>query len=162
LSIYDIIVTILIVITLIYGFILYYLKKNFRKQIIEIKRLINKLHGRRASELRKIRKRYIIFVILSGRNFTKKEIEDTVRETFTKYFGEQTLVKADPQLIYFEPSIQRGVIRTSHIYKDYVIASLGLIRKINDTPCLFIPLKTTGTIKRARKILYRLRRELQK
>jgi len=88
-------------------------------------------------------------------------LEKYIRERFRVLFGETNLVKADPQLIYYDPGIKRGVIRVAHTYKDQLIALLGSIREINGVKTLIIPLKSTGTIKRARKILYRLRRELQ-
>jgi len=109
--------------------------------------------------VKRLRKRYIVFAVLSEKKYSKKEVERSVRDLMRDFFGEELLVKADPQLIYFDPALQRGVIRVAHIYKDHVIAAFALIQEIDGAKCLVIPIKTTGTIKKAKRILYSLRQE---
>ncbi len=114
------------------------------------------------TRVKRIRKRYIVFAILSDRRFDKRILEKTIRDYWAKYLGSIMLIRADPQVIYYEPSINRGVLRIAHKYKYHAIALLGFIREINGSKCLVIPLKTTGTLKKARQILYSLRKDLQK
>ncbi len=140
-----------------------YLYKRNRDRINILEQVIKTLAKKPDKNIYRIRKRYIVFTILSNnKKYSRREIEKSIREKLREIFGTEALVKADPQLIYYEPNINRGVIRTTHIYKEHVIATLGLVREINGTKCLIIPLKTTGTLKKAKKILYRLRKELQK
>ncbi len=136
----------------------------------EIKRIREKLKVLLAEEVesaelywgKKIRKRYIVFTILSEQKLSKQDVEHVIREKFKQYFGEQELVKADPQLIYFDPNLQRGIIRTTQLHKDKLLSVFQLIKEVNGIKCLFIPVKTTGTMKKARGILYRFDREYHK
>ena len=125
-------------------------------KVSKLENLVKSLFSRKERSIKKIRKRYIVFSIISKHRYKRIEVEEAIRRAFSEMFGEISAAKADPQLIYFDPSIQRGVIRVSHIYKDHVIALLGFIREINGRSCLLIPIKTTGTIRKARKILYTL------
>ena len=139
--------------------ILIYYMVRIRRELSRIKQLLSRAKFRTDEErIKKIRKRYIVFAVLSEKKFEKRDVEKCLRMTFKQYFGEILLIKADPQLIYFDPSIQRGVIRVAHKYRDQVLASLSMIREINGVKCLIIPLKTTGTIKKARKIMYSFER----
>ncbi len=136
------------------------------KRINRVHRLLGvalKLKEPQALEkIGRIRKRYIVFSVVSeGKPLTRKAIEEGIRRAFKELYGETILVRADPQIVYYEPSVKRGVIRVAHLYKDQMIALLGSIKNIDDTKVLIIPVKTTGTIKKARKILYMMRRELQ-
>jgi len=128
------------------------LRLRFIYKLLSMKRM--KKPGR-------IRKRYIVFAIISERDLEKKEVEKTIRDTWRKVFGELSLARADPQLIYFEPSIQRGIIRVRHTYKKECLALLGLIHEINNIKCILAPITTSGTLKRAQRKLYMLRKDLQ-
>ncbi|ABN69955.1 ribonuclease P protein subunit Rpp14 [Staphylothermus marinus F1] len=140
------------------------LRLNVLQKNIDLLKLVYIKSKEAMSKPSKIRKRYIVFAILSSSDFNidKTTIEKSIRLYWEKFFGRISLVKADPQLIYFDPSIKRGVLRVAHIYKDEALAVLGIIKKINNYNCLLIPLKTTGTLKKARKIMYSLRKDLQK
>ncbi|MCD6301397.1 MAG: Rpp14/Pop5 family protein, partial [Staphylothermus sp.] len=134
---------------------------SLRKETTQLKKiLIQKVEEK--IEKKKLRKRYLVFAILSEQKIDKKSIEETIRTHWIRFFGEKSLIKADPQLVYYEPSIKRGVIRVAHLYKDELIALMSTIKKIGNANCLLIPIKTAGTIKKARKLLYSLRRDLQK
>lgn len=131
-----------------------YLK--LRSRVRSLNKLVGELLVRPASLDRRVRKRYVVFSIVSSEELDKHLVERAIRGQYRKYFGELHLVKADPQLIYFDQKLQRGVVRVTHAYVESLIAVLSLIREVNSHKCLFIPLKTTGTIKRARRALYAL------
>ncbi len=106
----------------------------------------------------RIRKRYIVFYVMGNGSLDKKIINNAIRSTWKNYLGELSLIKADPQVIVFDQKLARGILRVAHIYKKEAIAILCLIRNINGTEVLLIPLKTTGTLKKARKTMYEERR----
>ena len=108
---------------------------------------------------RRIRKRYVVFTILSDKNLSKRDVESVITRVFKDFYGSDLLVKADPQLVYYEPRLMRGVIRVNGLYKDQLISVLGFIRDVNGVKCLFIPVKTTGTIRKARRIMERLEKD---
>ncbi len=133
----------------------------YRKMIKRLEETIKILHkdvGEALTKKRRLRRRYIVFTIISSNKFLKQEIEEALRAKLSSLYGIIGLAKSDPQLVYYEPELKRGIIRTSHLTKDYVLAALSLIKEVNGKKLLVIPVKTTGTIKRARKILYSLRK----
>uniref|UniRef100_A0A7C4D9F8 Ribonuclease P protein component 2 n=2 Tax=Staphylothermus marinus TaxID=2280 RepID=A0A7C4D9F8_STAMA len=155
-----ILLSLLIVLTILY--LILYLK--LRSKLSLLNRIVRGIIIKESSseKINKIRKRYIVFSIISNSSFNKQLLEKTIRDSYRKYFGEISLIQADPQLIYFDYSLQRGIIRTTNLHKNSVVITLSLIREINSSKCLIIPLKTTGTIKKARRILYKLHRDVAK
>ena len=129
--------------------------KRLEKQITFIKKYLEISEKTVPS---RIRKRYIVFYVMGNGSLDKKKINNAVRSTWKNYLGEFSLIKADPQVIVFDQKLARGILRVAHVYKKEAIAILGLIRNIDETEVLLIPLKTTGTLKKARKTMYEERR----
>ncbi|MEM4809023.1 MAG: Rpp14/Pop5 family protein, partial [Desulfurococcaceae archaeon] len=65
--------------------------------------------------------------------------------------------KASPYLVFFDETSQRGIYRIVHLYLNFLIATLGLVKIIDGKKCVLIPLKTTGTLKKAHEILRKIR-----
>jgi len=133
-------------------------------KLANLTKLVKSLHALSHAKLivekprRKLRKRYVVFAVLSEKKHSKNDVEKAIRNTFREYFGELLLASCDPQLIYFDSERQRGVIRCTHSCKMQVLAALALIREIEHEKCLIVPIRVTGTIKKARKILYTSRK----
>ena len=105
----------------------------------------------------KIRRRYIVFTVISEHNISKRELEKAIREVVKELYGIIGLTKSDPQIIFYDPSVKRGVLRTGHLTSNILIASLSSVDNINGKEVLIIPIKTSGTLKRAKKYLYMIR-----
>ncbi len=133
------------------------LYSSIRRLREQVKLIVSRKVEEALSRTKRIRKRYIVFTIISEHEFNRKEIEKAVRRKLAVLYGLINLAKADPQLVFYDPKLKRGIIRTSHIMKDYVIAALTTTREINGKKLLIIPVKTTGTIKRAKKIMYTIK-----
>ncbi len=104
---------------------------------------------------RRLRRRYIVFSLITEAGYPdKKSLESALRRSFARYFGEAELVKADPQLIYYDEKLGRGVIRVAHTHVDKMLAAIGLTKNIAGIKTLILTLKTTGTLKRAKKTMY--------
>ena len=134
--------------------LMYSLIKRIRLQLDLI---IKKDVEEALTKVKKIRRRYIVFSIVSEHDFDKRELEKAIRKKLALLYGIISLAKADPQLVFYDPRLKRGVIRTSHVMKDYVLAALSITRTINGKQLLIIPIKTTGTIKKAKKIMYTIK-----
>ena len=154
----EILLLVSIAILVVSVYLLYNNLKMYRKALFLLKM---RAEDEVLAKTGKLRKRYIVFAVISQTRYSKKDLSEAIRTTFKHLFGEAILVKADPYIVYYDPGVMRGVIRVSHIYKNHVLAVLSLIPRITGLDALIIPLKTTGTIKKARKILYKHRRELQ-
>lgn len=142
------------IVSLLIVLLMYSLIKRIRLQLDLI---IKKDVEEALTKVKKIRRRYIVFSIISEHDFDKRELEKAIRKKLALLYGIISLAKADPQLVFYDPRLKRGVIRTSHVMKDYVLAALSIIRNINGKQLLIIPIKTTGTIKKAKKIMYTIK-----
>jgi ribonuclease P/MRP protein subunit POP5 len=102
----------------------------------------------------KIRKRYIVFQVISKKSFDQRTVEDALRRAFRSLYGFKGLLQADPRLVYYDEKLNRGVIRIPHTYKYQTLAVLHTIREIDKDKVIILPVKTTGTIKKAREIVF--------
>lgn len=103
--------------------------------------------------VKKLRKRYVVFATLCENKVGYNDVDNAIKEAFLKLYGELTMQKASPRLLLFDEKKQRGIVRVLHLYTDHFIALLGYVKKIGNTNCVLIPLKVTGTVKKARKYL---------
>lgn len=102
---------------------------------------------------RRLRKRYMVFEVLSNKRVGKGDLEHEIRNTFKKIFGDIQLARASISLTYYDENLSIGVIKFTHIYKYKVLASLGVIKNVGDTKVLIIPLRTTGSLRKALKYI---------
>ncbi len=124
-----------------------------RKKIKLLEALAEAEKTEALAKMGKLRKRYIVIAVVAPFNPSRKEVEEAIRRKLEELYGIIGLAKADPQLVYYEPKLKKGVIRTNQYTKDLVIAALSIIDGIAGKQALIIPVKTTGTIKKAKKIL---------
>lgn len=126
---------------------LYLLRKSYR-----IYRLVARGEVEK-ERVKRLRKRYVVFAALCENRVGYNDVDTTIREAFIKLYGEITAQKASPRLVLFDEERQRGVVRILHLYTDHFIALLGYIKRVGNTNCVLVPLKVTGTVKKARKLL---------
>ncbi len=104
---------------------------------------------------RKRRRRYIAALILyDGKlpvdpRVVQRSIEDAVK----RLAGEVGVAEARPQVVYYDPVRGAVIIRTNHLAKSLVLASLLLIREIGGVRVRVVPLRTAGTIRSAKRYL---------
>ncbi len=103
--------------------------------------------------LRKPRRRYLVFRVLSEKELDEETFKKAIMTGFREIVGDLGLSQTDIRLILYESKSGCGILRFNHTYKDLVLLCLALIRNINDIKVAIIPYKTTGTIKRAQEIL---------
>ncbi len=102
----------------------------------------------------KVRKRYIVFRVLCDKKPEGYEVETAIINTLARLYGEPFINKAMINVVYYDKERMKGIIRTTSEYKDNIIAGIGFVRCIGGSKALVIPIKTTGTIKRARDYIY--------
>ncbi|BAK54288.1 ribonuclease P protein Pop5 [Sulfurisphaera tokodaii str. 7] len=116
---------------------------SYRTRIIYIKKIKNKRDTRA--------KRYVIFDIISEDNFEIREIEEAVRNSVKELGGKIWLDLSNPKVIMIYNN--RGIISTNRIGYKIIIASLPLIKKIKNKEVLLVPRRTTGSLKRAKRLI---------
>jgi len=130
----------------------YFLRK-VRRVLRVWKTLVEKERGKPS----KPRKRYVVFTLACSGNPSREVIEKHVENAFTTYYGKAVLAKASPQLIFMDEAVRKGVYRVSHLYVKHLISLFTIPLETGECKCLIIPLKTTGTLKKALKIIERER-----
>ena len=112
---------------------------------------------------RKRRRRYIVFHLVSEDGYPPPEdVEKAILQAVEKLAGQLTVALGRVQLVYYHPDIGAGIIAASHDTKYVVLAALGLVRRINGKRVVVVPVRTTGTIKRAKRALGLTIREMQR
>lgn len=105
---------------------------------------------------KKPRKRYVVFAISSEECPRSRELEELIESEAIRLMGEWFLQKASPHLVYYDEKMCVGIYRVTHLYKDDFIAILELVgRSSKNRKMLIRALRTTGTLRSARKLLER-------
>jgi RNase P/RNase MRP subunit POP5 len=102
-------------------------------------------------ETKRKRKRYIVFRLVSEEMLPQEIIWQKIRSIISKVYGEPFLNKAMVDLVHYDEEKKAGILRVEQRYREQVIGALGLLREKN---LVVIPVKTAGTIRKAREYIY--------
>ncbi len=123
----------------------------------EAEDMLEKLRRRR-------RRRYIVFYVVTedGRPPPPEEVEKAILKATERLAGQLTVALARLQLVYYHPDTGAGILRASHDTKHLVLAAMALVRRIGGSRAILVPVRTTGTIRTAKRVLGLRLRELKK
>ncbi len=155
-----VVILLLITISLAYSIVAYQRSR-------ELAKIVGRLEGLIASSMenvetlaslskkakKKPRKRYIVFRLLSQEPIGHGDVENAIKTAISRLYGDYGLSLSRMYLAIYEPSTGYGVLRVSHLWKDKVIIALSYVRNIEDKPVLIIPIRISGSIKRAREVI---------
>jgi len=111
----------------------------------------------RLATLKPKRKRYIVFEVLYDGSLNFNDMNSLIMNSFKKLFGDYGISEFNIKLLQYDDKLKRGILRTNNVSKEAVIAGLSFIREINGKPISIYPIKTSGTLKKAREILNTLK-----
>jgi ribonuclease P/MRP protein subunit POP5 len=115
------------------------------------------LEAERALELlrRRRRRRYIAFYLIYEGDTppSPEEVERAILRAVERLAGQLAVANSRLQLVYYDPVRAVGIVRATNDTKYIVLAGMGLVRMIGGKRVMVIPVRTSGTIKRARKAL---------
>ncbi|MGC9071762.1 MAG: Rpp14/Pop5 family protein [Acidilobus sp.] len=100
------------------------------------------------------RKRYLVFEAIASSEVKEDDVRAAVEEAFRRLFGEMGLAEAGLRLILYDPVRRRGIIRVRSGSLHQLLAALGVVRRISGADAMIVPLRTAGTIRKARKYVY--------
>jgi len=83
----------------------------------------------------------------------EKKIIRAIWNTLTNLFGECSAYKCGLWIVDHNVDYKYFIIRCSNVTKYYLITSLVFIKKLDTLPIIFHTIKTTGTIKKIKKLL---------
>jgi ribonuclease P/MRP protein subunit POP5 len=86
-------------------------------------------------------------------NISNKSIEDAIRGSVKELLGNMWLEISNPKIVFYDPIKLQGIISTNRAGYKVVIASLPLVKEINNTKVLIVATRTTGSLKRAKKLM---------
>jgi ribonuclease P/MRP protein subunit POP5 len=118
---------------------------------------VKKLIEAKLRPVNKAKKRYVVFATICEERVSEREIEEAIRNNLVKHFGVDIYRKASPRIILYDIESGRGVIRVLHTCTNHLIATIGLVKQVGKTRCLIIPIRTTGTLKKAREYIRKLK-----
>lgn len=98
------------------------------------------------------RRRYIVFEVVPG-GVSEGELREAIVSTTRRIAGETGLALSGLALILYNEETSRGVIRVRHTHKNLALAVLGLTRHVSGKRVLLVPLASTGSLKRAKRLL---------
>lgn len=102
-----------------------------------------------AREKRKLSRRYMILKVVGG-SPTLRIIQGVIEEGIRKLFGASSISLIQPRVLYYNARTGKAVLRFRAAHKWRLLASLGLSEGLSN-PLVLIPLRTTGTLMKARR-----------
>ncbi|MBT4936134.1 hypothetical protein HOL21_00655 [Candidatus Woesearchaeota archaeon] len=95
------------------------------------------------------KKRYIVWKIVSDKDFTVQDIQSAVESALTSFLGQLGLAKASPLFLKEKCNNKTFIIKVNHKYVDECKSAIILIKKIKNMPVLLTSVTTSGTLKKA-------------
>jgi len=97
-------------------------------------------------------KRYIIIEIIGNiENLGEKILEENIRNAVKELGGKVWLEIANPRVVFIHGNF--GIISSTRAGYKLVLASLPYVKSINGVEVLLAPKRTTGSLKRAKKLI---------
>ncbi|MEM3406096.1 MAG: Rpp14/Pop5 family protein [Nitrososphaerota archaeon] len=100
--------------------------------------------------LKKIRKRYILYKVLTEKGeINKDDIQKIIAKTIYNLFGLKGLIEVSPKNILYDSSNKLGIIQCNHFSINKLFAALMVINENNKI--VIDPIKTSGLLSRVIK-----------
>jgi len=126
------------------------------KMIILTNKILLKVKGEKVKlkeALRKPRKRYIVFQVVSEKTLSRDEVKSIIDGLIKETFGLIGSGNINAKLISYDENNMKGILRCVHSYRDAVLFALAMASVKTKDKVNIIPLKTTGTLRKAREIV---------
>jgi ribonuclease P/MRP protein subunit POP5 len=121
---------------------------SFRRKSEELKPKVPRL------TLRKNKKRYIVFKVLSDHDdINVQDMEKQIRMALQELLGKVWLDISNPRVVIYDPGRMSGIISTNRLGYKAVLASLPFVKSVEDKEILLVPVRTTGSLKKAKHLM---------
>ncbi len=114
-------------------------------------------HARTVQRLARIkerpRRRYVVFHYIGDLEADAREIlERELLRAYREVFGIRGVELARPRIVLLDDKARCGVARIRHLYVNHLVGVMGLIRRVGGERILLIPVRATGTLRKAQEI----------
>ncbi len=99
-------------------------------------------------------KRYLVFEVITDgetEGISREAIDKALRDSFIELFGSIAYSDSSLRVVEFNTSTWRGIVRFRRSYRSKVLVSLGSVKEVEGIKVSLVPLRTVGTLKKARK-----------
>lgn len=120
-----------------------------RKCVTVLRELVNY----KKTKVSKPRKRYMVFELIpvSGElsGLGRRHVEEAIENVSKLLFGTLGYELMRPTLVYYDESRAVGIISFKHSWRNHILLALSLIKEVGGVKVMAVPVKTTGTRRRA-------------
>lgn len=128
-------------------------------RIVHIRKVLRLLSSKSLKKLiktqeKRLIKRYIVFEIFSEET-NIDVLKSILMDALSRELGIINLASCNIKLIWFSMKRRCGILRVKgpYICIPTVLSALSLIRNLDNRRVIIVPLKVTGTLKRAKKYI---------
>ncbi|MEM0043362.1 MAG: Rpp14/Pop5 family protein [Sulfolobales archaeon] len=108
---------------------------------------------------KKARKRYLVFKLYTiGSSPDFETLSKEINDSLTRFLGVSGFINSSIKLVRYDPLTRYGVIRIISRDIDLVLLGIIRIRRFNNTTGVIVPLRLTGNLSRAIKLIKKLER----
>ncbi len=100
----------------------------------------------------RLKKRYVLFEILSSEQFSLAEVKKAVDEALLLFLGQWGVAKASPLLISEKYKNNHFILKVHHTAVDEVKSAVILIKSIKNVPVMIRSRRTSGTLKKLHEV----------
>ena len=97
----------------------------------------------------KQKKRYIVFEIISGDQFSISEVKKEVDAALLLFLGQLGMSKASPMLVKEKFNNNKIILKVNHKWVDEAISAMLLVKTIKNKSVVMKSVITSGTLKKA-------------
>ncbi|AAK41035.1 ribonuclease P [Saccharolobus solfataricus] len=136
----QLIIDIILILWILILTVLYFKRRQLNVDIVKNKKIIRA-------------KRYIVFYVISEYKVKGDDLERVIRNSLKDLLGSVWLNIANPKVVTYREDTQEGIISTNRVGYKAVLASLPFAKEINNNKILIVPRRTTGSLKKAKKLI---------
>jgi len=103
---------------------------------------------------KRVRRRYVVFEVVTSSEVSEEDVRAAIDGSFKRLFGEVGYASVEPKLIFYDKIARRGILRVRSTGLQSLMAALSVIRKVGSAEAMVVPLRVSGTIRKARKYIY--------
>jgi len=111
-----------------------------------------------ARKERRERRRYLIVRLVYSGRLSKAELESLIRNAYEKLYGSSRSSTAGLKVVDIDERIGTAIIRFKAPRKWEILAALGAVENLSEGRVVVIPLRVSGTLRKAKEYARRLTR----
>ncbi len=118
------------------------------KLLASYPRVVERL-SKRIEAKKKVRKRYIVFEVISECKLTPKELSREIDSKVMELLGRIGIAQVGYRFLFFDEKLNIGIVRSTNKAYKLIIGVLGLVRKVGNCHVLIIPVSVHSTLNKA-------------